>query len=150
MAKTVEVSWQDEMYFAGSAGTGFELTLDAAPKVGGQNMGFRPPELILMGLAGCTAMDVLSILRKKRQDVTGFEVHVRGEQADDFPKVFTDIHITYVVRGHGVDPTAVERSVELSETKYCMATAMLRQVANITSSYEVLEAEADGVEQVAA
>jgi putative redox protein len=149
MTKTAEVTWKGNMHFTGSADTGFGLTLDAAPEVGGQDMGFRPPELILMGLAGCTAMDVISILRKKRQDVTGFEVRVSGDQADDFPMVFTDIHITYVVRGHGVDPAAVERSIELSETKYCMATAMLRQVADITSSYEVVEAKAEEIEEAA-
>lgn len=150
MTKTAEVTWKGNMHFTGSAGTGFGLTLDAAPEVGGHDMGFRPTELILMGLAGCTAMDVISILRKKRQDVTDFEVRVTGDQADDFPKVFTDIHIAYIVRGHDVDPAAVERSIELSETKYCMATAMLRQAANITSSYEVAEAEAEEIEEVAA
>jgi putative redox protein len=141
MMKAATVNWKGDMHFTGTAGTGFGLTLDAAPVVGGQDMGFRPTELILLGLAGCTAMDVISILRKKRQDVTGFEVRVTGKQADDFPKVYTDIHITYMVRGHDVDPAAVERSIELSETKYCMATAMLAQVATITSSYEVMEAE---------
>jgi putative redox protein len=140
MAKAASVTWKGDMHFTGTSDTGFGLTLDAGPAVGGQDMGFRPLELLLIGLAGCTAMDVISILKKKRQDVTGFEVRVNAEQADEHPHVYTDIHVTYLVRGHDVDPAAVERSIELSETKYCSAHAMLAQAANITSSYEITEA----------
>lgn len=139
MGKTANVTWKGDMHFTATADTGFRLTLDAAPSVGGQGMGFRPLELMLVSLAGCTGMDVISILKKKRQDVTGFEVHAEGDQASDFPKVYTDIRVTYIVRGRDIDPAAVERSIELSETKYCPATAMLRQAANITSSYEIVE-----------
>lgn len=139
MSKTATVTWKGDMHFTATADTGFNLTLDAAPSVGGQNMGFRPLELMLVSLAGCTGMDVISILKKKRQAVTGFEVHVDADQADDHPHVYTDIRVTYIVHGHDIDPKAVERSIELSETKYCPATAMLRQAANITSSYEIVD-----------
>ncbi len=141
MGKTASVTWKGDMHFTGTADTGFGLTLDAAPAVGGQDMGFRPLELMLISLAGCTGMDVISILKKKRQDVTDFEVRVDAEQADEHPHVYTEIHVTYLVRGHDVDPAAVERSIELSETTYCPAHAMLEQAANITSSYEVFGAE---------
>lgn len=138
MAKTASVTWKGDMHFTGTADTGFGLTLDAAPAVGGQEMGFRPLELMLISLAGCTGMDVISILKKKRQDVTGFEVRVEAKQADEHPYIYTDIHVNYLVRGHDVDPAAVERSIELSETTYCPAHAMLRRTANITSSYEIV------------
>ena len=139
MAKTAQVTWKGDMHFVGTADTGFTLTLDTAPAVGGQDMGFRPLELMLVSLAGCTGMDVISILKKKRQDVTGFEVRVEAEQAEDHPHVYTAIRVTYIVRGHQIDPAAVERSIELSETKYCPATAMLRKTATITSRYEIHE-----------
>jgi putative redox protein len=139
MSKTAAVTWKGDMHFTATTDTGFGLTLDADPSVGGQDMGFRPLELMLVSLAGCTAMDVISILKKKRQDVTGFEVRVEGDQAGDHPKVYTDIRVLYIVRGRNIDPAAVERSIELSETKYCPASAMLRHAANITSSYEIVE-----------
>ncbi len=139
MAKEVGVTWKGDMHFTATADTGFSLTLDAAPAVGGQDMGFRPLELMLISLAGCTGMDVISILKKKRQDVTDFEVRVEAEQAGEHPHVYTDIHVAYIVRGQDVDPVAVERSIELSETKYCPAHAMLSQAANIISSYEIVE-----------
>lgn len=141
MSKAATVTWKGDMHFTATANTGFHLTLDADPSVGGQDMGFRPLELMLVSLAGCTAMDVISILRKKRQDVTGFEVRVQADQASDYPKVYTDIRVVYVVRGRNIDPAAVGRSIDLSETKYCPASAMLRHAANITSSYEIVEDE---------
>ncbi|MBN1284928.1 MAG: OsmC family protein [Anaerolineae bacterium] len=142
MSKTVNEAgavWQGNMKFEGSAGSGFSLAMDAAPEAGGENGGFRPMELLLVGLAGCTAMDVLSILKKKRQDVTGFEVKVKGGRADDHPKVYTDIEIEYIVAGRGVDPKAVERAIELSETRYCGAQATLKHTADIRMSYTIHE-----------
>lgn len=139
MSKTASVTWRGDMHFTGTADTGFDLTLDADPSVGGQGMGFRPLELMLVSLAGCTAMDVISILKKKRQNVAGLEVRVEGDQAGDYPHVYTDIRVAYIVRGRNIDPAAVERSIELSETKYCPAHAMLSQAAHITSAFEVVE-----------
>ncbi|MFQ5595259.1 MAG: OsmC family protein [Anaerolineae bacterium] len=142
MSKATTVTWKGDMHFTATANTGYNLTLDADPSVGGQDMGFRPLELMLVSLAGCTAMDVISILRKKRQDVTGFEVRVQADQARDFPKVYTDIRVIYMVRGRNIDPAAVERAIELSEAKYCPAHAMLSKAANIISAYEVVVEEA--------
>ncbi|BCX04850.1 MAG: peroxiredoxin [Candidatus Roseilinea sp.] len=133
------VVWQRGLAFIGSADSGFTLKLDADSTVGGDNDGFRPIELIALGLAGCTAMDVLSILKKKRQDVTGFEVKVRAERAADHPKVFTRITVKYLVRGRRIATEALERAIELSETKYCPVQAMLGKVVPIQHTYQIVE-----------
>jgi putative redox protein len=127
------------MSFTGSADSGFTVALGTDPAVGGANDGFRPMELLLTGLAGCTAMDVVSILAKKRQKITGFAVQVHADRADTHPKVFTTIHLHYVVRGEGIDPAAVQRAMELSANTYCPAQAMFAQVAPITMDFEVIE-----------
>ncbi|MBO9393762.1 OsmC family protein [Caldilinea sp.] len=134
-----KVTWRGGMEFEGTADSGHTLTLDAAPEVGGADKGFRPMELMAISLAGCTAMDVISILRKKRQEVTGFEVKVNAERATEHPHVFTAMEVTYVVRGRNIDPAAVERAIQLSEEKYCPAQAMLRKAAPITLKYEIVE-----------
>jgi putative redox protein len=133
------VTWKQGMSFDATADTGFVVPLGADPAVGGANDGFRPMELLAMGLAGCTAMDVISILSKKRQKLSGFEVQVRAERADEHPKVFTSMHIHYVVRGEGIDAAAVERAMDLSATKYCPAQAMLGKAAEMTMDYEIVE-----------
>ena len=133
------VSWTKVMSFIGSADTGFTVPLGTEPAVGGDNDGFRPIELMLVSLAGCTAMDVMSILRKKRQDVTGFDVKVHAERAEEHPKGFTAIEIRYLLRGRNIDPSAVQRAIELSESKYCPAQAMLSKVAPISLAYEISE-----------
>jgi putative redox protein len=138
--KDARVIWQNGLAFEGTAGSGFSVRLDTSPDEGGGS-GFSPMELVLVGLASCTAMDVISILKKKRQDVTGFEVRAHGLRADDHPKVFTDITLEYVVRGHNIDPKAVERSIELSETKYCSVMGTLKKAANISTTYRVEGAE---------
>ncbi|MDX1614638.1 MAG: OsmC family protein [Candidatus Promineifilaceae bacterium] len=134
------VSLAQRMTFHGEADSGFSVRLDSSPSVGGDNSGFRPMELMLISLGGCTAMDVISILRKKRQNITDFVVKLDANQADDHPHVFTDVTIHYVVYGHGVSAKAVERAIELSETKYCPAQAMLGEVATIEHTYEIVEA----------
>jgi putative redox protein len=134
-----KVSWKGGMSFDGSGDSGFTLPLGTSAQFGGKDDGFRPMELLLVGLAGCTAMDVISILEKKRQDLTGFEVLVHGERASDHPRVFTDITLEFVVTGRDVDLASVERAVELSSTKYCSAQAMLGKVARITHKITLLE-----------
>jgi putative redox protein len=143
------VAWRQGMSFTGKADTGFEVPLGAEPEVGGADDGFRPLELMAVSLAGCTAMDVISILAKKKQDVTAFEVTVHAEQAQEFPKVFTQAVITYLVTGHAVDEVAVLRAIELSETKYCPAQAMLGKVVPMELVYEIYEDEGDGKRQLA-
>jgi len=138
--KDAKVVWKDGLAFEGIGGSGFTVSLDTLAEEGG-GTGFGPMELLLVSLAGCTAMDVISILKKKRQDVTGFEVRAHGLRADDHPKIYTDITLEYVVRGHAVDPKAIERAIELSETKYCSVAGMLIKAANITTMFRVQEAE---------
>jgi len=124
-----KVIWKNKMSFEGCADSGFSVPLGTTPEVGGDNDGFQPMELIAIGIAGCTAMDVISILQKKRQEVTSFEVLVHGERATEHPKVFTHLTIEYVIGGNNLLKEAVERAVELSETKYCPAQAMFKKVA---------------------
>ena len=134
------LSMKQGLSFSATADTGFSVDLGASSSVGGDDDGFRPMELILIGLAGCTAMDVISILRKKRQEVTDLQVEAHAVQAEEHPKVFTEITIRYIVHGIGVEPEAVARSVELSETKYCPAQAMLDQAVPIRHEWEIIEA----------
>jgi putative redox protein len=136
-----KVTWKGRMSFDGSAGSGFTLPLGTRKEGGGDGDGFSPMELLLVALAGCTAMDVISILEKKRQDVTDFSVSAHGERTDEHPRVYTKIHIEYQVTGRNVDRVAVERAVELSETKYCSAQAMLNKTAEITHTITLFEAE---------
>ena len=136
-----KVIWQQGLHFTGTAATGFEVPLGAEAELGGANDGFRPLELMAVSLAGCTAMDVISILKKKQQAVTAFEVKVQADQAQEFPKVFTHTFITYLVTGHNLDELAVRRSIELSATKYCPAQAMLGKVVPMELHYEIYEGE---------
>ena len=127
-----KVVWKNRMSLTGSSDSGFSVPLGTDPDVGGDNDGFRPMELIAIGLAGCTGMDVISILTKKKQKVNDFEVQVHAEKSSEHPKVFTKIEIEYIVTGEDIDRAAVERAVELSVTKYCPAQAMLIKAVPIT------------------
>jgi putative redox protein len=134
------VTWNGNLSFSGAGNTGFTVPLDADPGSGGNNNGFRPLELMAISLAGCTAMDVISILQKKKQVVTNFEVRVHADQQDEHPHIFTHIYIEYIVTGRQVSEEALRRSIELSETKYCPAQAMLAQCVEVEHSYQILEA----------
>lgn len=143
---TVRSVLKHGMEFRAEAGSGHSVTLDASRPDGGDDAGFRPMELLLVGLAGCTGMDVISIPRKKRQEVTGYEVRVRGTRAETHPMVFVEIVVEHHVTGRNVDPAAVARAVELSESRYCGAGAMLGKVAHLTHTIHVAdydESEAD-------
>jgi putative redox protein len=135
-----KVIWKSQLSFNTTGSNGMIIPLTADPEVGGDNVGIEPMELVAIGLAGCTALDVISILRKKRQDVTAFEVQVHAQRAADYPKVFTNIIIEYIVTGHQVDSAAVERSIELSATKYCPVQAMLRDACTIEHKYSIKDA----------
>ena len=140
----VSVNWQGNMVFAGTAPSGFPIQMDADANFGGSNAGIRPMELIALGLAGCTAMDIISILQKKRQQVTQFEVRIDAPRSLEYPKVFTRAAITYVVTGSSVDENAVLRSIELTATKYCPAQIMLEQAFPMELHYEIYEEETEG------
>jgi putative redox protein len=137
------VTLVDAMQFLAETGSGHSFNIDARPEVGGRDTGCRPMELLMAGLAGCTAMDVISILRKMQQKVTGLKVHVNGERAAEHPKRLLSIHIEYTITGYSVSEDRVARAIELSETKYCSAMASLRPGAPITSGYVILEAGTD-------
>jgi putative redox protein len=137
----IKVTWKNKLSFTGTGVYGFSVPLDAEPFVGGNNEGFEPMELIAIGLAGCTAMDTISILQKKQQDVTAFEVRDQAERAVEFLKVFTNIINEYIVEGHNVEPMAVERSIRLSAAKYCPAQAMLGKACNIEHKYSIKDAK---------
>ncbi len=143
-----QVTLKQRMTFDATADSGFHVTLGTVPEVGGDDDGFRPMELMLISLLGCTAMDVISILRKKRQDVTGFEVKGHAERASQHPKVFTHITIEYHVTGHQVDEKAVVRSIELSAIRYCPAQGMLAKVVPIELKYFIYEDTPDGPQLV--
>ncbi|MBK6980821.1 MAG: OsmC family protein [Betaproteobacteria bacterium] len=126
--------------FVAESGSGHAIVMDASPDVGGRNLGSRPMELVLMGAGGCSAIDVVHILRKSRQDLVDCVVELEAERAPDEPKVFTRIHMRYVVTGRGLRPAQVERAIKLSKEKYCSATIMLAKTAEITTDYEIREA----------
>jgi putative redox protein len=137
--KSVTVSYIHGLQFVGPASSGHAIVMDGDPEVGGNNTAPRPMELLLLGLGGCSGMDVVSILRKKRQDITGLEINVKGEQADTFPKKFIDIDLELVVKGKNISEDAVKRSIELSINKYCSVKASLEGSARVRSSYKIIE-----------
>jgi len=127
------------MTFVAESGSGHAVVVDAAPDVGGRDLGARPMELVLMGTGACSAIDVVHILRRARQDVTGCVVELDSERAEEDPKVFTRIRMHYVVTGKGLARNQVERAIKLSKEKYCSATIMLAHTAEITFDFEVRE-----------
>ena len=131
------VKWLDGAAFVGESGSGHAMVLDGAPTAGGRNIGPRPMEMMLIGLGGCSAFDVVLILRKSRQAVTDCRVELEAERADTAPRVFTRIHMMFVVSGKALRESAVRRAVDLSAEKYCSATAMLRASVEITHEYRI-------------
>jgi len=136
----VRVRWSGKRQFVGWDSAGHGVVMDAPAQYGGEGTGPRPLEVFLYGLAACTAMDVVSVLEKKRQDFTGLEIEVDATQREDeYPKIYTRIELTYVVTGRGVKPEAVARAIELSEDKYCSVRGMLGPQVEIVTAYRVVE-----------
>ena len=131
--------WVEGMAFMGEAGSGHAVIMDGAPEYGGRNIGIRPMEMLLIGLAGCTGFGVVQILKKGREAVTGCEVDVEAERASEDPKVFTKIHIAYRVSGRGLSQAKAERAVTLSKEKYCSASIMLGATAEMSTSLVVID-----------
>ena len=132
------VKWVENTLMVGESGSGHAVVMDGPPDMGGQNLGIRPMEMMLLGLGGCTQFDVVHILRKGRHQVTRCEVELEAERAETEPKVFTRIHVHFIVSGPGLTDKVVERAVKLSAEKYCSASLMLGQVADITHDFEVV------------
>jgi len=135
MSMNASVTWVEDRRFVGSASSGHAIVLDGSA----EKQGPSPMELVLIGMAGCTAYDVISILEKKRQRVTGLQVSARAERAEDPPRVYTKIEVQYILRGRGIKPKAVEDAIRLSKETYCSASIMLAKTAQITTSYRIEE-----------
>jgi len=135
------IRWTGGVSFSGSADSGHSVVMDGSPESGGQNLGARPMELVLIGMGGCTAFDVVHILRKSRQEITDCVAGIEAERAETDPKVFTHIHIHFVVSGSNLDAKKVQHAIELSATKYCSASIMLGKTAKITHDFEIVESK---------
>ena len=135
----ISVNWVDGMLMVGKSHSGHSITMDGPPEIGGNNLGVRPMEMLLLGVAGCTMIDVVTTLKKMRQDLTKCETKLSAERADEHPKVFTDIHIQFIVKGQDLDPKKVEKAITLSAEKYCSASIMLGKTASITHDFEIVE-----------
>ena len=138
----VKVSWNGPsgMSFRAQTGTGHMVAMDGAPEAGGHNLAPRPMEMLLVGTGGCSAFDVVLILQRGRENVLGCDVTLQAERADTDPKVFTKINFHFVITGRGLKPAAVERAVKLSHEKYCSASIMMAKTAEMTTSFEIVEA----------
>ena len=134
-----KVRWFDGMSFVAETGSGHLIAMDGAPDAGGRNLAPRPMELVLAGTGGCTSFDVVMILKRGRQNITGCEVQISSDRAEADPKVFTRIHMHFVVTGKDLKPEAVERAIKLSAEKYCSASIMLGKTAEITHDFEIVE-----------
>ena len=133
------VKWLDNMSFVGEAGSGHSVVMDGPPDDGGRNMGVRPMEMVLLGMGGCTAFDVVHILKKSRQNIVDCHVEMEAERATDIPKVFTKIHAHYVIKGKGLDAKKVERAITMTAEKYCSVSIMLAATVEITHDFEIIE-----------
>jgi len=132
------VKWLDNMSFVGESGSGHSVVMDGPPEFGGRNLGVRPMEMLLLGLGGCASFDVVSMLKKSKQDLVDCEVEITAERADEEPKVFTNIHLHFIISGNDLSDKRVARAIELSAEKYCSASIMLGKTAIVTHDYELI------------
>jgi len=135
----ISVNWVDGLLMVGKSDSGHTITMDGPPESGGENLGVRPMEMLLLGVAGCTMIDVVTTLKKMRQDLSHLETKINAERATDHPKVFTDIHIQFILKGKNLDEKKVDKAITLSAEKYCSASIMLGETATITHDFEVVE-----------
>ena len=135
----ISVNWVDGLLMVGKSDSGHTITMDGPPESGGENLGVRPMEMLLLGVAGCTMIDVVTTLKKMRQDLSHLETKINAERATDHPKVFTDIHIHFILKGQNLDEKKVDKAITLSAEKYCSASIMLGETATITHDFKVIE-----------
>ena len=135
----ISVNWVDGLLMVGKSDSGHTITMDGPPESGGENLGVRPMEMLLLGVAGCTMIDVVTTLKKMRQDLSHLETKINAERATDHPKVFTNIHIQFILKGQDLDEKKVDKAITLSAEKYCSASIMLGETATITHDFEVIE-----------
>jgi putative redox protein len=134
-----KVTYTNGLQFVGESSSGHAIVMDGDPKVGGHNTGLRPMELLLVGLGGCAGMDVISIMKRKKQDVTGLDINVKGQKAENYPKKFTDINIEFIIKGRNISEDALKKSIDLSMNKYCSVKATLEGAAKINYSYKIIQ-----------
>jgi len=137
--KTARVKWVENLKFIGQAPSGHSIAMDGPVESGGENSAIKPGEMTLVALGGCTAIDVVSILKKMKVGYDSFEVVVDAEEADDYPRVWTKLHLKYIFKGKNIDESKVKKAIELSQDKYCSVSAMLRESAELTWEYEISE-----------
>ncbi len=137
--KKIVLNWKGNFRFEAKTERGLIVNFDAPSKYGGEDSAPTPMETVLASLAGCTSFDVVTILKKKRQNITGYSVETEAERSEEPPEVFTKIHIKYIVKGKNISKEAVERAIQLSHYKYCSVGAMLKKTAEITTSYEIIQ-----------
>lgn len=135
-----KITWINGRAFLGESGSGHSVVMDGAPEAGGRNIGVRPMEMLLLGLGGCTAFDVVMILEKSRENITGCEVELVSERASEDPKVFTYVKMIYTVTGKNLKPASVERAIKLSADKYCSASKMFEFTTKIEHEWKIIEA----------
>ena len=133
------IKWLDGVSFEGVSESGHSVVMDGAPESGGKNLGMRPMEMLLLGLGGCTSYDVVTILKKSRQDIKDCNAEITAERAENIPKVFTKIHIHFILEGNNLDVSVVERAINLSATKYCSASIMLEKSVIITHDFKIID-----------
>ncbi len=134
------VKWVEDVCFMGESESGHAVILDGSPEIGGRNLGMRPMEMLLVSMGACSSIDVVTILKKARQEISNCVAEISAERAEEIPKVFTKIHVNFVVTGRGLNVAQVERAVKLSAEKYCSASIMLGKAADISHGFEVIEA----------
>ena len=135
----ISVKWIDGMLMVGKSDSGHAIMMDGPPEIGGENLGVRPMEMLLLGMTGCTVIDVISTLKKMREDVVDCQTQVSADRSEEYPKVFTNIHIHFVLRGKQLNPLKVDKAIKLSAEKYCSASIMIGKTAIITHDYEIIE-----------
>ena len=135
----ISVKWIDGLLMVGKSDSGHAIVMDGPPEIGGENLGVRPMEMLLLGMAGCTMIDVVSTLKKMREDVVDCQTQVSADRAEEYPKVFTNIHVHFILRGNQLNPSNVDKAIKLSAEKYCSASIMIGKTATITHDYEIIE-----------
>ena len=135
----ISVKWIDGMLMVGKSDSGHAVVMDGPPEIGGENLGVRPMEMLLLGMTGCTMIDVVSTLKKMREDIADCQTKVSAERSEEYPKVFTNIHVHFVFRGKQLNTSKIDKAIKLSAEKYCSASIMLGKTAVITHDFEIIE-----------
>ena len=135
----ISVKWIDGMLMVGKSDSGHAVVMDGPPEIGGENLGVRPMEMLLLGMAGCTMIDVVSTLKKMREDVVDCQTQVSADRSEEYPKVFTNINVHFILKGKQLNPSKVDKAIKLSAEKYCSASIMIGKTAVITHDFEIVE-----------